>query len=383
MKLLYVLKSFASKAGTERVVSDKINYLAEAGYEITLVTYEQGKHPHSFPLHPSISTIDLNTRFYTVSQQPVYKKLFSFLRLRRFFRIRLQKVVDDFEPDVIISTTYSFNLMDIILSIRTNAYQIVESHVACFSILESFMYRKNPIMHILAKWYGLYMLSWLKQCKVLVVLTDGDASEWRNYVPRVEVIPNPVTIYPERIMSHDGNGKRIICVGRLHEQKGFDLFIDAFSRISTQCPGWIVDIYGSGDDEQSLKDKIKNYHLERKIHINAPTASIFEEYQKSEFLVLSSRYEGFGLVLVEAMSCGIPCVSFRCKYGPEDIITHKKNGLLADDGDISDLANQILWMINHKDERLQMGKEARRSALIYEKTHIMRRWEYMFKNLDV
>ena len=376
MKLLYILKSFASKAGTERVVSDKINYLAEAGYDITLVTYEQGNHSLAFALHPSVRVLDLDTNFFEVSRQPLYKKPFSLFFLRRKFRIHLQNVVDEIVPDVIISTTYSFNLLDVILTIKTSARQIVESHVACFSIKNSFGYRKCSIMNKLTQLYDSYKCFWLKRCEMMVVLTEGDAIEWRRYVSHVEVVPNAVTYFPEQ-MSHDGKGKRIICVGRLHEQKGFDLFLDAFFQISEQCPDWIVDIFGSGNDEWYLKEIIRKYRLENRIHINAPTASIYNEYQKSEFLVLSSRYEGFGLVLIEAMACGIPCVSFRCKYGPEEIITHGKDGLLVNNGDVHDLANQILWMINHTEERIQMGKEARKSAMAYDKSNIMRQWEQL------
>ena len=376
MKLLYILKSFASKAGTERVVSDKINYLAEAGYDITLVTYEQGNHSLAFALHSSVRVIDLNTKFFELSRQPLYKKPFLLFLLRRKFRARLQIVVDEILPDVIISTTYSFNLLDIILTLKTSARQIVESHVACFSVMNSYGCRNSSIMNKIAQLYDAYKCFWLKRCEMMVVLTEGDAIEWRRHVSHVEVVSNTVTVFPGQ-MSHDGKGKRIICVGRLHEQKGFDLLLDAFSQISEQCPGWVVEIFGSGSDEWSLKEKIRCYRLENVVHINAPTASIFDEYQRSEFLVLSSRYEGFGLVLIEAMSCGIPCVSFRCKYGPEEIITHRKDGLLVNNGDVHDLANQILWMINHTEERLQMGREARKSAMAYDKSNIMRQWEQL------
>ena len=215
----------------------------------------------------------------------------------------------------------------------------------------------------------------------MVALTDGDANDWRKYVSKVLVIPNPVTYYPQKIFQYNGKRKRIICVGRLHEQKGFDMLIDAFAQISNQCQDWTVDIFGDGSDKALLLSKIKHYCLEERVVINSPTSQIYDEYMRSDFLVLSSRYEGFPLVLNEAMSCGIPCVAFRCKYGPEDAIEDGVNGLLAENGNIDDLANKILWMIMHPEERLRMGIRARETSLNYDIQSIMNKWTDLFDRI--
>ena len=380
MRIVYILKSVAMTAGVERVMADKMNWFAEHGYEVIMVTYEQGQHPLAFPLHPSIRLVDLNTRFFIIGKIGLLKRISMFVKLRRLFRSRLQALLNEVQPDVMVSTTYSIKLMDIILSIKTKACRIVESHVACYSITKTRDFRHRPVLRPLAFLYDRWMLGRVAKADQMVVLTNGDANDWRKYTFNVVVIPNPVTLYPEIILPHDGSYHRILCVGRLHEQKGFDMLINAFALIACQCLDWIIDIYGDGPDKTMLTEKIHQYNLDGRIKINPPTSTIYDEYQRSDFFVLCSRYEGLPLVLNEAMSCGIPCVAFKCKYGPEDVIEDQKTGLLVNNGDIQDLANKILWMIRHTDDRLRMGRKARESASRYEKSVIMSQWIDLFED---
>lgn len=381
MKIVYVLKSFAMKAGVERVVSDKINFLAQNGYEVTMITYEQGKHPDAYPLYPSVRHLDLNVRFFEIMKYGLVRRLPLMIRLRTQFKSRLQSLIDEIQPDIIIVTTCSIKLMDIVLSIKTDARRVVESHAPCYAVKKSEYYNNKIILHFLASLYDKWMLSKVNKADILVVLTKGDADEWKQYASNIVVIPNPVTSYPLKVMSHDGSGRRIICAGRLNEEKRFDLIIEAFSYISNDCPDWRLDIYGDGSEKTALTNQIQRYDLMDRVTINPPTSDIYNEFQRSEFYVLSSRYEGFGLVLVEAMSCGIPCVAFKCKYGPEDIIYNNIDGLLVEDGNVNELANKMLWMITHTEERLQMGLNAHKNVLRFEKSVIMRRWIELFENM--
>lgn len=378
VKIVYILRSFATKAGTERVMSDKMNYLAEKGYKLTLITYEQGKHPIAFPLHHSIQHVDLDTRFFEIDKYGIMRRLYLLFRLRRLFRLRLQDLINKIRPDFIISTTYSIKLIDIILSLNTQATQYVESHVACNNIKKSDDYRNNIFVFPIAVVYDWWTLRKVSKADKLVVLTKGDATDWMNYSSNVIIIPNPITYYPDRVLPHNDIKKRILCVGRLQEQKGYDMLIDAFSLIAERCVDWIIDIYGDGPDKKMLTDIIHERNLDDRVIINPPKDNIYAEYQNSDFFVLSSRFEGLPLVLGEAMSCGIPCVSFRCKYGPEDIIRDGHNGLLVEDGNIEQLGEKIFWMLSHTGERLRMGEQAREDIQQYEKTVIMRKWLELF-----
>ena len=378
-KILYILKSYAVKAGTERVISDKMNWLSDHGYEVTLVTYEQGQHPHAFQLHPGIRHVDLDVRFFELSKYGRIKHLWHLKRMRMQFRSRLQSLVDEIQPDIIVATTYSMKMMDIILTIRTCARKIVESHVACYTVKKSYDYSGKPLLSKLASLYDQWILGKLNMAETLVALTEGDAAEWRKYVSNVVVIPNPVTLYPDTVLPHDGSGRRALCVGRLHDQKGYDMLVDAFAMIADKCPEWKIDIFGDGPDKAMLIEKINHYGLSDRIIINAPTSSIFNEYQSSEFLILSSRYEGFALVLLEAMACGIPCVSYKCKFGPEDIIVDGENGLLVENGNVKELAEKILWMATHNEDRIRMGKQAREVVGNYKMELMMQRWVSLFQ----
>ena len=382
MKILFIIKSFAMKAGVERLMSDKMNYMAEQGHDIILVTYEQGTHPIPFSLHPSIRHIDLDTRFFTLKKYSLPLRFIKILQLQRIFRKRLQKVVDDIKPDIIHTTTYSINLIGIILNLSTQAKRTIESQVSYDSILKENDFKGKWGAQDIARLYDKYTFNKLNRFDAFFALTQGDARQWERFVSNVHIIPNPLTSYPEQIKPHQETHHRIICAGRLNYQKGFDLLIESFALIADQCPEWHIDIFGSGDEENNLRSLLAQKNLESRIFIHPATDHIFEEFQNSDFFVFSSRFEGWGLVLVEAMACGIPAISFRCDYGPEDIITDKIDGLLVPKEDINELGKNILWMTNHLQECQDMGAQARKKALQFKKEFVIEQWIKIFSALS-
>ena len=381
MKILYLIKSLAAKAGTERVISDKMNWLAENGHEVFLVTYEQGNHPFAFPLHKMVVHYDIDTPFFRLGKCFVIKRIIMYILFRVFFSKRLQHVVDEIGPDYMITTTYAVQLFGIISNVKTKSKRLLESHVAFSKIKKNDSLKVNGLMSMLYELFDKKNLKYVRKFDGLIALTENDAEKWAMYINRIFVIPNPITTIPPYI-DFKRSLNRIICVGRLHEQKGMDLLIEAFSLISVECPKWRIDIFGEGYEELSLRKLICKKHLEEQVYINPPTDRIYDEYMKSDFLVLSSRYEGFGLVLVEAMACGLPCISFDCPYGPRDIIEDRVNGCLVDNGNVRQLAEKMLWMINNKERRLEMGMAARNSALRYHKDTVMEKWISVFESMN-
>lgn len=381
MKIIFLIKAFAMKAGVERLMSDKMNYMAELGHEVMLLTYEQGAHPPVYPLHPGIVFKDLDTRFFTLKKYGLARRLAEHFRLQRKFKQRLQQVVDEFQPDIIHATTYSLSLVKIILNLRTQAKKTMESQVSFESVMKATDLKGRGLLEKAAARWDAYILKYLRRFDAFFTLTKGDTEKWRPYYDHITVIPNPLTHYPDEVKDHSKTLYRIICAGRLAPQKGFDLLIDAFATVADQCPDWHIDIFGSGDDHDKLQQQIADNHLQGRIIIHPATDRIYDEFQASDFFLFSSRFEGWGLVIVEAMSCGIPVVSFRCDYGPEDIITDGKDGLLVTDGNIRELGEKTLWMINHPDERRKMGTEARLSAKKYRKEIISQQWIDVFFGL--
>lgn len=378
MRFLFVIKSFAQVAGVERVMSDKMNYLNAVGHQVMLVTYEQGKHPLVFKLRPNIRHKDMNCRFFTLLGMSLIKRIvISLMRKRKFYK-QIKTIIEDYKPDAIISPTYPLDIIGELASAKGHSRLIIESHMAYVQVLKEYSKTRSRLGRIIARLYDKQVLSLLQKTDCLVVLTQGDCNFWSQYISHVKVLPNPLTSYPEIINDVPKDYYRIISIGRLTSIKRFDRLIDAFAVICRNNPYWHIDIFGDGSDKEMLNSQISKHGLDNRVVIHPPTNDIFTEMKKSQFLVMTSESEGFPLVLIEAMACGIPCVSFDCPYGPGEIIEHKKTGLLAINGDISDLANKMNYLMMNPELIERMGKEARISAAKYKKEIVMKAWEQLY-----
>ena len=380
MKIAYILSSFFAKAGTERILSDKMNYLANRyGYDITFITYEQGNHPMAFSLDKRIRVIDLNTRFFPLYKLNPVRRVIAKSFQKRKLKSKLHDVLSVVNPDFVVLTTYDFDKFG---SILTLPYRfVIESHICISDVRQEFR-QHNVILKLFGKYLDSIHFKTMNKADALVSLTSADKTNWEKHVNiPIFVIPNLVTVYPNDISCYSERPNRIICVGRLTRQKGFDYLIKAWALIANKYPGWKIDIFGSGDLEDFLIQMIENYNLKESITINKPTSNIFEEYDRSSIYVLSSRYEGFGLVLLEAMSFGIPCISFNCPHGPSDMITNGEEGILVPVGDINKLADSIEWMITHKEERERMSQNSREKVKNFLAENIMPQWVELFNKV--
>jgi glycosyltransferase involved in cell wall biosynthesis len=378
MKLLIIHRSFALVGGAERVIIDKANYLSQEGHQLMLVSYEQGQHPLPYELDANVQYEDLDCRFFTLSKYSVFERMYHFFRLKRKFKRELHNVINIFNPDVVVLASDWQKLINSVVDAAGTIPVIAEFHNAYDYIMRKVGVSENSIKKYTSRWYSMRTLKGLRRCAKMVVLTESDARCWRQHFDNVCVIPNPVTIYPDVVDDIPKDNGRIIFVGRFNYEKRIDRLVMAFSMIADRYPMWHVDIFGEGNEKQNLLRLIKKMNLENRVIIHEPTREIYDEYKRSEMLVLCSEHEARPLVLVEAMSCGIPCVSLNCPYGPREIITDGVTGLLALDGDIEDLARKIEWMIVHEDERKKMGRNAREDAAKYKMSVIMQDWEKLY-----
>lgn len=365
MNILFVLSSFAHRAGVERVISDKMNYLAEQGHHVVFVTYEQGQHPLILPLHNSIMHVDIECPYFTLYRYPLYLRLIKAHYMSQTFLKRLQSLVDEQCIDVLVTPTNASMFMGEMMKLK-RVRKIVESHGAFVKTMIS--------DHFIANVSKKMQLRAIKKCDLLISLTDGDANCWKKYVKNIEVLPNPVPFYYENVNGLEKQSGRIIAVGGLNKSKRFDRLIDAFALISRKFPKWHIDIYGDGNDKYSLEQLIQSLGLVHCIQIHPSTDQIVKEYLRSELFVLCSDTEGFSLVLIEAMASGLPCVATRCPFGPSEIIDDGITGLLCQ-LTAQDLAAKMEWLMNHEKERIEMGVKAHQAAARYKKEHIMREWE--------
>jgi glycosyltransferase involved in cell wall biosynthesis len=170
-------------------------------------------------------------------------------------------------------------------------------------------------------------------------------------------------------------------VGRYNDAKGYDYLIPAWSLVHQKHPDWVLNVYGSGELRDQVIQWINDYQLEETIILHEPTDNIMEKYLESSICVLSSRYEGFSMVIAEAMSCGVPCVSFDCPHGPRTIIANGEDGLLVEYLNTKALADGICKLIEDENLRIQFGCRAKQNIQRYSQEKVMGQWHQLFKSL--
>lgn len=372
MRILYVYSAWAIWGGIERVLIDKMNYLADTeGYEIYTLTYDQGTNPIPFPLSSKVIYRDLNVRLYHHYRYHGLKKYYYKYKLQKLLVKRLQSDILEIMPDVIVCPRV--DLLSYILKAKGRIPLVYESHSSYKWIA---MEKKGLVWFFRQHYYNRLV----KKVQMVVSLTEGDALEWRKITNHVSVIPNVVKLNYSGQYSKC-QSKSVIFVGRLSLQKDVHSLLRIWSIVHKRFPEWQLHIYGDrGEETESIVHALEQ--ISENIYLHEPTSQIFDKYLDSSMLLSTSLYEPFGLVLPEAMSCGLPVVAFDCPYGPSEIITDGVDGFLIRNRDLQEFAQKVCLLIENQEMRLQMGRAGIQSARRYEASQILPMWKTLFRQLS-
>lgn len=381
MKILFVIDKMQDYAGIERILTCKMNYITtQTTSQVFLTTYEQQCKPLAFPLNEQIAYHPIDAPIPLREDSSFLSWLKAYRHTRNIFERQFKDLLIAIQPNIVICTIYSYPVLDIIINASyTQGIKIImESHTQGETIKMCNKFRYNKKLYRLFYLWDRHILKSLRKCNCVVTLTKQDIPFWEPFSRRTVVIPNMLTIQPKKVNNYAV--KRVISAGRYMSEKGFDRLLEAWYHIDSKFHDWQLYIFGNGDRHvyQAIVDK---YEMNDRVHLMTATTDIAEEFSKSSLYVMSSRYEGFGLVLAEAMSCGLPCISFDCPYGPREIIRDGEDGFLVKDGNVQELTHRIEFLMGQKQLRQLMGEQAIKNIARYQPESIMHLWYQLFKSL--
>lgn len=344
--------------GTERVSSVIANELTRSGkFHVCFLSLWEKNNDTFFPLEKKIK------RYVLFNGEVNGKKILTYIKgIKKFIGMNGTDILIDIDG---ILDMYS------IPAVRKTKCKVIS--------WEQFNYYQNP--YVSYRKYTRKLAA--KKADAIVVLTDEDK---RYYQKEVNVKGKLVRIYNpiEKVKNnylYNLQSKTIISAGRLVEQKGFDMLVDVAKLVFAKHNDWQWIICGEGENRTELELKIEQYGLAKNVILKGNVNNIQDYYKESALYVLTSRYEGFGLVLTEAKNLGLPCVSFQCPAGPSEIIENGINGYLIKCFDIQEMADKINVLIENVDERKRFSENALIGTEKFDLDKIVRQWEELLLDL--
>lgn len=377
MKIVYCTDSICYLGGIQNITITKANGLAQIGHQVWIIVTDN-KYSPLHPVDPKVQVINLDINYFEDDWKSKFYVIKSILIKRKKHKKAIAKVLNDINPDVIISTGTSEK--NFLPNIRLNSIPIFirEIHNQKGYRLLHARSLFEKIMAIIGNWYD---YSWnINKYDQIVVLTNEDKElNWKNN-SKVSVISNPVT-FDTNIKTAPLTNKKIITAGRLVHQKNYKSLINAWKIVNQKHPDWQLEIWGDGALKNELSKQINTLGLNNKVLLMGYINDIISRMLQASGCVLSSLYEGISLVLIEAMSCGLPIVSYACQCGPKDLIEHGKNGFLCEVNDETKLAEYICSIIEDEKLRIKMGQASKKKSEEFSIEKIATQWINLFQTL--
>jgi glycosyltransferase involved in cell wall biosynthesis len=353
MNISIIIPNITLGAGTERAVTNLSNILVSEGYKVNIISI-LSLEGNYYELNKDITLTHLGLK-----QSKSYIKRIGFY-LNLLFVLR--KEIRVWQSHYLLGTVHAINCILPIIAFGTSIKTIACEHLSYFAA--------PKISRIFRHLFYPYLWK-------LVVLTNADKRHYRFMRNKVTVIPNSISFTVEK--SSNLKNKKILSIGRLSYQKGFDMLIQATALLKPLAPDWQIYVIGEGELGEELKILAQRLHVDDYIQFYPNTKSIVNEFLNSSIYVMSSRWEGLPMVLIEAQSCGLPIVSFSCPEGPAEIIINDENGFLVDPDNVQKLAEKLHILIINEDMRMKMGRSAIVNSRKYSTSNICEKWNFIFK----
>jgi glycosyltransferase involved in cell wall biosynthesis len=386
-RVAFVLLHAYGMGGTIRTVFNVANHFAARGHQVEIISLLRSAAEPFFPVAEGVTIRALTSAGDTSPEIPLLPPRMKWLEQRMskwssvlwhpreaaYVRVSLLtdllflRALRSLEPGVLMTTRPALNVL---------AARFAPARVRTVGQEHINLSRHNPVLR---DWIATYY----PRLDALAVLTRGDEDDYHRLLDgtpvRIVRIPNSVSDLGDH--AADLSSQVAIAAGRLTRTKGFDRLVPAFRQVADHYPDWQLRIFGHGPQYDKLKQQIADQGLVERVQLMGSTQHMGFEMSRASFYVLSSRYEGFPMVLPEAMSMGLPVVSFDCPRGPSDIVVHDKNGFLVKNGDIDGLAAAMIALVEDEALRRRMGEAARETSRSYSVRNIGSMWLELFDDI--
>lgn len=350
--------------GAERVAADLSAHWAGMGREVMVVT-QASAEGDVYTLHPKVRREVLHTAGEGGGLRGIWSNVQRVRALRR--------VVKSFRPDIVLGMMTTASVLSVLACAGLSCRVIATEHT------------HPPSQTLSGFWQRLRRLTYPRAASV-VALTRGTADWLAQHVPgsKLAVIPNPVHFPLPRAepvltpVSGDGR-KRLLAVGRLHADKGFDLLIQAYAKLAASHPGWDLVILGEGDERRALEAQVREAGLASRIFMPGRAGNVGDWYDSADLYVLTSRFEGLSNTLLESMASGLAAVSFDCDTGPREIIREGVDGVLVrPNGDVPALCKALDVVMRNDADRVRMAQAATDVRDRFSAARVLQKWQELF-----